>query len=268
MRVAIQGQQGSFHEQVAKKWYDKEDDILYCTTFSDAFRALKDEEADAVVTAVENTIYGSINQVYQLIEECPAPIIGEVTLAIDQMLIGHPEALLENITEVYSHPVALAQCRKFIETHLPNAQAIEYFDTAGAVEFVKENNSPRAAAIAGEQAAVLYDMPILKRSIQDDKSNVTRFLVLEHRDSDPQANRASLVITTAHQPGALVEVLQTFAARGINLAKLQSQPIAGKPFTYKFFIDVDCAGGKLREAIHEIETSGHDVILLGEYIAA
>ncbi len=267
MRVAIQGQAGSFHEQVAKEWYGDHTTIVPCTTFSDVFRVFEDGDADAIVTAVENTMYGSINQVYQLIEDCSAPIVGEVKLAIDQMLIVQPGTKLEDITEVYSHPVALAQCREYIEKHLPNAEAIEFFDTAGAVEFVRDNTHGNAAAIAGEQAAELYGLPIIARSIQDDKTNITRFLVLEPRDTDPRANRASLIVTTSHRPGALVEVLQLFASRNINLAKLQSQPIAGKPFTYKFFIVVDSAGEPLRDVIREIEASDHEVVLLGEYVA-
>lgn len=268
MIVAIQGQAGSFHEQVAVQWYGEGIDILPCTTFSDVFRAFEDGEADAIVTAVENTIYGSINQVYQLIEDCSAPIIGEVKLAIDQMLITQPGTRLEDITEVYSHPVALAQCRGYIEKNLPDAEVIEYFDTAGAVEYIRDNTHGNAAAIAGEQAAALYGLPIVARAIQDDAHNITRFLVLENRETDPDASRASLVVTTSHRPGALVEVLQLFASRDINLAKLQSQPIAGKPFTYKFFIVVDCAGERLREVIRDIEASDHEVTLLGEYKAA
>lgn len=268
MLVAIQGQAGSFHEQVAAQWYGSSADILPCATFRDVFDAYASGEADAVVTAVENTIYGSINEVYQLIEACDAPIVGEVKLAIEQMLIAHPDTKLESITEVYSHPVALAQCQHWLKKHLPQAEQIEFFDTAGAVEFIKEEGAPHMAAIAGEQAAKLYDMPILARSIHDSTDNITRFLILEPSDTPADANRASLVITTSHQPGALVEVLQVFADAGVNLAKLQSQPIIGKPFNYKFFMVVDAAGEPLYRLIETIEQSDHQVTLLGEYKAA
>ena len=268
MLVAIQGQAGSFHEQVAKQWYGASVDILPCTTFREVFDAYAAGEADAIVTAVENTIYGSINEVYQLIEACEAPIVGEVKLAIDQMLIARPGTKLSDITEVYSHPVALAQCQKWLKKHLPQAELIEFFDTAGAVEFIKEEGAAHMAAIAGEQAASLYGMPIITRSIQDSRDNITRFLVLEPTASPADADRSSLVVTTSHKPGALVEVLQAFAGAGINLAKLQSQPIIGQPFNYKFFIVVDCAGQKLYSIIEQIEKTDHQVTLLGEYKAA
>lgn len=268
MLVAIQGQAGSFHEQVAKQWYDASVDILPCTTFHDVFAAYARGEVDAIVTAVENTIYGSINEVYRLVEDCEAPIVGEVKLAIDQMLITRPGTKLTDITEVYSHPVALAQCRQWLDTHLPQAELIEFFDTAGAVEFIANEGTATTAAIAGEQAASLYGLLVLERSIQDSTDNITRFLILEPCETDADASRASLVITTSHKPGALVEVLQVFADAGVNLAKLQSQPIVGKPWSYKFFIVVDCAGQSLYDLVEIIEKSDHQVTLLGEYKAA
>ena len=181
------------------------------------------------------------------------------------MLIGLPDAKISDITEVYSHPVALSQCRYFLQEHLPQATPIEFFDTAGAVEFIKQNGSRHCAAIASQTAAELYNLPILQRSIHDNPDNITRFLVIEPSSTPADANRASLVITTDHQPGALVEVLQIFAKRRINLAKLQSQPIVGQPWKYKFFIVVDCAGQPLYQAIRDIERSNHEVTILGEY---
>lgn len=267
MIVGIQGLPGSFHDQVARQWYGNSVDIIPCTTFRDVFDTYASGDADAIVTAVENTLYGSINEVYQHIEACDAPIIGEVKLTIEQMLITRPGAKLSDITEVYSHPVALAQCQKWLKKHLPQAEIIEFFDTAGAVEFIKEGGAKHQAAIAGEQAAQLYGMPILARSIQDSRDNITRFLVLEPTETTPAANRASLVVTTSHKPGALVEVLQVFATAGVNLAKLQSQPIIGQPFNYKFFMVVDCAGEQLYKLVEQIEKSDHQVTLLGEYKA-
>ena len=268
MIVAIQGLEGSFHEQVARKWYGDSVDILPCTTFREVFAAYASGDADAIVTAVENTLYGSINEVYQHIEACEAPIVGEVKLTIEQMLITRPGAKLSDITEVYSHPVALAQCQHWLKKNLPQAEIIEFFDTAGAVEFIKEDGTPHQAAIAGERAAALYGLPILARSIQDSQDNITRFLVLEPTETVADASRASLLITTSHKPGALVEVLQVFANANVNLAKLQSQPIIDQPFNYKFFIVVDCAGEPLYKLVEEIEKSDHQVTLLGEYKAA
>ena len=268
MRVAIQGQAGSFHEQVAKQWYGSNVTSVPCATFADAFDAYESGDADAIVAAVENTLFGSINEVYPLVEACSAPIVGEVKLHIHQQLIARSDATDKTITEIYSHPVALAQCRAYLSKHYPKAALIEYFDTAGAVEFVQSLNTNTAAAIAGEQAAALYGLPIIAHDIQDNTHNHTRFLILEDTDSSPNANRASLVITTAHRPGALAEVLNIFAKDGINIEKLQSQPIVGKPWEYKFYIVVDCAGAKLRDAVAQIEKSDHEVTLLGEFVGA
>ncbi|HSW90538.1 MAG TPA: prephenate dehydratase domain-containing protein [Candidatus Saccharimonadales bacterium] len=267
MIVAIQGQAGSFHEQAAQQWYGASIDILPCTTFGDVFDAYANGDADAIVTAVENTLYGSINQVYQYIEDCEAPIVGEIKLAIKQMLIGLPGTKLSDITEVYSHPVALAQCRKWLAKHLPRAELIEFFDTAGAVEYVKNTGEKHMAAIAGEQAAELYKTAIIQPSIQDNPKNITRFLVLEPSLAET-VSRSSLVITTSHKPGALVEVLQVFADANINLVKLQSQPIIDQPWHYKFFMVVDCAGEQLYKLVERIEQNDHQVTLLGEYKAA
>ncbi len=232
------------------------------------FDAYANGEVDAIVTGIENTFYGSINEVYQLVEVCDAPIVGEVKLAVEHMLITNPGTKLEDITEVYSQSMAISQCQKWLKKHLPQAEQIEFFDTAGAVEFIKDEGAPHMAAIASEQAANVYNMPILARGIHDSSDNITRFLILEPTDTPTDANRASLVVTTSHQPGALVEVLQVFAGAGVNLAKLQSQPIIGKPFNYKFFMVVDAAGEPLYKLIEQIEKSDHQVTLLGEYKAA
>lgn len=268
MRIAIQGQAGSFHEQAAKQWYGPDATIVPCVTFGDVFQTYARGQADAIVVAVENTIYGTINETYRHIKSCGAPIVGEVTLTIQQTLITNPGTKLEDITAVYSHPVALSQCRQFLQEHLPQAAQIEYFDTAGAVEFIKQHGSSHLAAIAGEAAAQLHNMPILKRHIQDGQDNITRFLVLDPNATVTDADRATLVVTTAHQPGSLLEILRTFANQSINLASLQSQPIVGQPWNYKFFMTVDAAGPSLQRAINKITSTGHKVTLLGEYRTA
>ena len=251
----------------ARQWYGDDAALEYCTSFSDVFNALDSGRANAIVTAVENTIYGSINQVYSLIEQCQLPIVGEIKLPIHQQLIALPGASLENIEAVYSHPVALAQCRDFLSANLPHAQAIEYFDTAGAVEFIKQQNDPTRAAIAAAQAATLHALPILARDIDDSAHNITRFLVLDRTPSSSLATRCSLVVTTDHQPGALMRVLSIFAEERINIVKLQSQPILDKPWQYKFFIVADTAGSQLAALIDRLERTSTSIKLLGEYPA-
>lgn len=267
MKIAIQGQAGSFHADVAAQWYGSDSTLVPCTTFADVFDAYALGEADAMVVAVENTVYGSINEVYQLIESCGVPIVGEVKLPVAQQLIAQSGARPEDITEIYSHPVALAQCRDTLARLCPNAVLIEYFDTAGAVEYVASLDSPTVAAIASRNAAKLYGLPVLHPDVHDSNTNITRFLALDEKVTPPDPNRSSIVVTTNHKPGALLEVLQVFADAGINLAKLQSQPIVGQPWKYKFFIVADTADLVLHEALKRIKKSDHQVTLLGEYHA-
>lgn len=268
--MAIQGKQGSFHAEAAQQWFGDNVTLLECASFSEVFHTADNGDADMVVTAVENTLYGSINEVYQLIEECGWPIVGEVKLSINHQLITLPEATMHDITKVYSHPVALAQCRHTIEKLLPHAEMVEYFDTAGAVEFVRESKNPANAAVASRGAAELYGMPILKNDIHDNQHNATRFLVLapntQHQPVEP--NRASIVLKTNHQPGALVNALTAFADAGINLVKLQSQPIIGAPWQYKFFVVADCSSEQLTTVLAALDTHGHQAHVLGQYRAA
>ena len=214
MHIAIQGQAGSFHEQAAQQWFGLQVDTVPCTTFRDIFHAHATGQAEGIVVAVENTLYGTINEPYHYLEACPLPIIGEVRLA-----------------------------------------------------YIKAAGDPHKAAIAGQAAAALHHLPILRCSIQDSHDNITRFIVLAPGHAPAHANRATLVITTNHQPGALLEVLRIFAAAGINISSLQSQPIVGQPWQYKFFLVVDSAGAPLQHALRAIEQSGHTVRLLGEYCA-
>lgn len=270
MKVAIQGEVGSFHAAAADDWADgRAIELVTCASFLDVFHALSTRQVDTVVSAVENTVYGSINEVYQLIEASDVPIVGELKLPIAQQLIGFTGTKLADIKEIYSHPVALAQCQKTLERVAPNAKLVEYFDTAAAVGFVKATTNPAFAAIASREAALLHQLPILAANIHDSPHNMTRFLVLSRQITTPQSpDRASLVVTTTHQPGALVEVLQLFAEAGINLAKLQSQPIINQPWQYKFFIVTDSAGPPLRKVIDTIRATGHQVKLLGEYTSS
>lgn len=270
MKVAIQGNIGSFHHEAAVQWFGDDVECIECASFSEVFHQADSGAADTIICAVENTLYGSINEVYQLIEELGWPIVGEIKLAIEHQLIALPDAPMGAITSVYSHPVALAQCRHTIETLLPQAAMIEYFDTAGAVEYIRDTNNPAYAAIASRAAAKLYDLPIIAENVHDNQHNATRFLVIS---KDPQhqpstANRTTMVLTTNHQPGALAHALSIFADAGINLVKLQSQPIIGMPWHYKFFIVADSADTKLDDAVATINAADHTVKILGKYHAA
>lgn len=269
MRVAIQGEDGSFHHQAANIWFaDSPITTIPKETFSQTVGALATREADCAVIAVENTIYGSISEVLDLVEANPYPIVGELFLHIQQQFISLPGASDKDIRRIYSHPVALIQCEQYLDDHFPNAERIEYHDTAASVRHIKEQSDIQSAAIAGQAAAELYQLPILHPDIQDNNENYTRFLVLDPNGSRVrEANKSSLILTTDHTAGSLAHALTLFANAGVNLTKLQSRPIIGNPWRYKFYIDVETAGSPLYELIAEIEKTGSTIKVLGEYTA-
>ena len=181
MRVAIQGETGSFHHLAARRWYGEEPEIIACETFEDVFAALSDGRADQAVIAIENSLYGPITPVHDLLSKYKLPIVGEISERINQHLIGLPETDLTKVTSVISHPVALQQCSEFLSRELPAAKRLEYYDTAAAARHVKKKNDPKTVAIAGNLAATLVDLPVLKHNIENDPKNYTRFVVVAPR---------------------------------------------------------------------------------------
>lgn len=268
MRIAIQGQKASFHEIASKKiWPDKELEMVYCDTFQDVFEAVETNQVDFGLSAIENSLYGSIHEVYSLLLRYRFWISGETVLHIHQQLISHPDVSLENITEVYSHPVALEQCRHWIAKHMPNTEMIEADDTAGAVEFIKAKNLKNAAAIASSAAAEHYQMNILAEDIEDEDNNFTRFVIIgKEKALNPNATKASLSLTAHHKPGALHGALGILSDLGINLTKLESRPIRNQKFIYQFIIDLEADEQKLNQAVHQLTAYGCDVTALGHFI--
>ena len=269
MKIAIQGNTGSFHHLTAQRWFGESIEIVPCETFLEVFQALEDRTADHAITAIENSLYGSINEVYDLLLSFKYPIVGELPEHIHQQLIGLPGADMSQITRVYSHTVALNQCEKFLDEFLPHAERIEHHDTAEAVAFIKELDNPTYAAIAGHAAAQLHGMQILREDIEDERTNFTRFLILDPSTSEVAgANKASLVLRTSHAPGALYRALGVFANVGINLTKLQSRPIRGQVWKYQFVTDIEADKRQLDIALSELSNLGCDVTVLGHYKAA
>jgi prephenate dehydratase len=270
-KIAIQGEAASFHDIAASKFFNGSTRI-YCDTFYDTFKSLVDGEADYALIAIENSLYGSINEVYDLLRKQEVNIIGETYLRIEQCLIGLPDTDLSAVTDVFSHPVALAQCDEFLDTYLPHVNRNEHSDTAGSVEFIKDQNNKSFVAIAGREAAKHYGMSVLRNSIETNKENYTRFMVISKNSTEPirgKANKTSMILTTSDEPGALYDALGTFAKRNINLSKLQSRPIIGKAWHYMFYIDAKApAGGEdLKQTIKELKAQGCDVNILGSYPA-
>ena len=269
MTIAIQGGAASFHDIAARYYFGATHQRIFCDTFAQLFDALLQEDADIAVCAIENSLYGSITDVYDLLQQNQGiHIIGEIYLRIEQCLIGAKNASLADVTEVHSHPVALAQCEVYLDGFLPAAKRVESHDTADSVRMVQQQASPHIAAIAGAQAAKLYDLPILARSIETNKQNYTRFVILSKKLAPTHdANKTSLIITTTHQPGALQAALQAFAEHGINLSKLQSRPIIGKAWHYMFYVDVEVGvrSQAFHQAIASLEQQNCRVDILGSY---
>lgn len=244
--------------------------LLPCSSFEKVFQAVEQGGADFAVCAIENSLYGAINEVYDLLLKYKFWISGELYLKIEQCLIGF-DGPLADITEIYSHPVALAQCSSFLDATLPDADRHEHEDTAGAVADIKQSGDPHKAAIAGAHAAKLHDLKVLARGIENDKHNYTRFVILSaHPQVAASATKTSLLIDTRHTPGALYNALGAFASHDINLSMLTSRPIAGDPGHYRFYADVSIGAQEpaFINASTSIKAAGGIVNVLGSYPAA
>ncbi len=266
--VAIQGHAASFHEIAAQKFFESVTSRP-CDTFQDVFDSIVADKTTHGVVAIENSLYGSINEVYDLLLRHSVRIVGEVYLRIEQCLIGIPGVVVTDIKEVYSHPVALAQCETYLDSTLPTAERLEHHDTAASVADVKRWNDPTKAAIASGAAAALHGMEVLARGIETNSQNYTRFVVLSKNPVVTQPNKTSLILRTNHKPGALHAALGVFARRDMNLSKLQSRPIVGHAWQYMFYIDITCSAEdtQLSDAIAELETQQCTVTILGSYQA-
>lgn len=268
--VAIQGEVASFHDIAARQFLGTSITPLGCDTFKEVFAAVHEGRAAYAVCAIENSLFGSINEVYDLLAASHFPIVGEVYLRIEQCLIGLPGAALDAIKEVHSHPVALAQCEAYLDTVLPHAKRFESHDTAASVAMVKRLGDPAVAAIAGRQAAALHQLTVLAAEIETNPQNYTRFVVLAPSPAPAQtATKTSLIIRTNHQPGALYAALGAFAQRGLNLSKLQSRPVIGSAWNYLFYVDVEAGVGlpALTAALDELAAQKCTVTVLGSYPA-
>lgn len=271
MKVSIQGQPASFHDLAQKEFLKGQDvDLLCRNTFDEVFEDVTEEKAEIGVIAIENTLYGSINQVYDLLLEHKSWIIGEVYLRIRHNLLGFPGVSLENIKEVHSHPVALAQCEKFLDEKMPHAERFEHHDTAGSAEDVVRWGDPTKAAIASKEAADRYNLEILASDIETNKHNYTRFIVIKKSMKLLTGiGKTSIVLEMpeAGKPGALFRALKAFADENINLTKIESRPVIGKAFNYYFYLDFEkgIESPITEKIILQLKKDGNKVTILGSY---
>ncbi len=272
--VAFQGERGAFSELAARRFFAEDVSVLPCHSFSDTFDAVSAGTATFAVIPVENALGGAVYDPLDLIKmHSELTVVGETEVRVVHNLIGFPGVKESGIRKIYSHPQALAQCREFLETNFPEAEIIPFFDTAGAVAFVKAGGDRTSAAIAGAPAAVYNGMAIIHQSIETNPCNYTRFYVMtreENAEKGPIAARkrekASMLFSVSDEPGALMKVLEVFYQRGLNMQKLESRPIQGKPWEYTFYVDVLIPDyGKFGETCSEIKKATENFRLLGVY---
>lgn len=243
--IAFQGERGAFSEEAARKLLGDGIDVLPCARFEDVFRSLQEGAAAGAVIPIENTLAGSVHENYDHLQHYELPIVAETNVRIVHNLMAPPGVRFSGIRRVYSHPVALNQCLDFF-TRNPKIEKVTYYDTAGSAKMIMEERLPDAGAIASAVAAGIYGARILRRSIEDDRRNFTRFFLLrtpeytrDHPTAVPSNTqwKTSLVFSTRNIPGALFRCLSAFALRDLNLTKIESRPLRGKPWEYLFYLD-------------------------------
>src|SRR5215210_1710119 len=279
MRVAIQGSHGSFSEAAARRrWPDL--DALPCRDVKDVVAAVRDGRADAGCLPIENSLIGSVTTTYDLLHEAFGDgrlhLTHEILHPVHHTIMTLPGAPLSGIRRVLSHPVALGQCRIWLADHLPDAELVSAWDTAGSAEIVAQEKNPAWAAIAARPAADAHGLAALAERIEDDPTNQTRFLTFTRPDAADSLQssvgsryKTSLIVLVDHKPGMLALTLQAFGARGVNLMALQSRPERSAPWTYRFYVDVEGSANdpRVAEALEEIEALAAQLIILGSYEA-
>ncbi|MEY3053261.1 MAG: hypothetical protein RLY31_3046 [Bacteroidota bacterium] len=267
--VAIQGIPGAFHDIAARQFYGTECIALQAAhTFEDLVRFVSEGTVDTALMAIENTLAGSIMGNYRLLLQSDLTVTGEVYLRIRQNLLALPGQTVEQLREVHSHPMAIAQCEAWFRQY-PHLRLVETEDTALSARLVRDNQWISVGAIASERAAEMYGLDILAHSIETNKQNYTRFLVLERETAatiSPNADKVSLCFSLSHEVGSLHRVLSVMAAYDLNLTKIQSSPISGSPWEYFFFVDFICAGRiDWRQAVDSLRPLTADIKVLGVY---
>ncbi|MEO6071518.1 MAG: prephenate dehydratase [Chitinophagaceae bacterium] len=266
LKIAIQGFEGSFHQIAAQHFFGKEVTVLPCATFSQVVRLAENkEESNGGIMAIENSIAGSILPNYNLLQKSNLKIIGEVYLQIDQNLLVNPGVTLQDIKEVHSHPMAIQQCLPYLEQH--HWKLVETEDTALSAKHIHQHRSKHTAAIASLLAAELFGLSVLSPSIQSQKNNYTRFLVVQKNgEATEGSNKASVNFYTDHSRGSLANVLTKIAAGGINLSKLQSFPIPGSNWKYSFHADMEFESVvQFNEVIKEMKGATEFIKVYGIY---
>ena len=266
--VAIQGEAGSFSHAAALETYGPTIRLVPCATFVDLFRSVEAGHATRGMVPIENTLAGSVHENYDLLSAHALHVVAEAELRIRHCLIASPRTTRADVRRVASHPVALAQCRRFFTTH-PDLVAVPAYDTAGSVRDLMTGGVEAEAAIASRLAADLYGATVLEEGLEDNAENYTRFLVVTREQAGRargEATKTSLMFTLGSGPGTLHRALGVFAERGLNLTKIESRPLPGRPWEYLFYADVvDTPVSRIDEGIEALRAVTFGVRVLGTY---
>lgn len=237
MRIAFQGEPGAYSEAAALRHADHAE-TLPCRSFDDVFAAVREGRASHGILPMENSIGGTIHRNYDLLVENELPIVGEVELRVDHCLLALPGVTLGEVRTVYSHPQALAQCERFLRDLGVEMSAV--YDTAGGAKLVSEGERRDVAALASRRAADVFGLAVLKEGVQDFDANITRFCVIARSPAPAEcAEKTTIVFALPSRPGSLFKALSVFALRDINLTKLESRPLPGRPWEYMFYVELD-----------------------------
>lgn len=272
LRVAIQGVAGCFHDAAAREYFEGQDiETVPCETFNEMFNLLKSDASMLGILAIENTIAGSLLQNHELLRQSNMTIVGEYKKYISHSIAALPGQSIDDIAEVNSHPMALRQCEQYLQLH-PKMKMVETYDTAGSAKMIAENNLVGHAAICGRYAAELYGLNVLEDDIQTNKRNFTRFLVVTDPcnvtefKSQKAVDKASIAFTLPHSQGSLSAVLVIFSFYGMNLTKIQSLPIIGREWEYRFYVNLTFNDyTRYRQSIDAVRPLISDFKILGEY---
>lgn len=275
-RVAFQGELGAFSTEAAHQLLGEAIQLVPCETFDQMFAAVESKDADYCLAPLENSLFGSVYQNYDLLLKHDFQIVGETTLRIVHNLIVAPETNLEDVRLVYSHPVALGQCRNFLHAH-PTMKPVVAYDTAGSVKLIMESHEAGAAAIASASAAEVYAAKVIVPGIEDDPQNFTRFSLLaraeeaaSHPPPEIENAKTSIVFALENKTGSLYRAMAVFALRDLDLTKIESRPLIGRPWEYSFYLDFigHTAEKRVQNALAHLAEFAANVKVLGCYKAA
>jgi len=265
MKVAFQGEHGAYSEEAIRAYYG-EAETIPCESFEAVFESVVSGKSDSGLIPVENSIAGSIHQNYDLLFQNPLHIVGEYFLRVRHCLIAWPGVKKEGIKKAISHPQALGQCAGYLRKH--GIKAEQVYDTAGSVKLLKESGARDTAAIASKRAAELYGMQILEEGIEDNAENFTRFLAIRSEALVPENDaKTSIVFTLKNQPGSFFRAMSVFALRDIDLTKIETRPLQGKPWHYVFYLDVIGAAHeeKIKNLLDQLGEHTLTLRVLGSY---